>query len=82
MSNERACKRCGGAFTTGKHQRIKYCSEKCARAMSSNTNRLAPGLRQKVPTGHRFVRADDMMEVMVLADSQGLPYAEPIRGAL
>ena len=77
--HNRVCKWCGVAFVTeGRHQRLRYCSDKCARASQSNTNRLPAGERQRVPVGRRFVRADDLAECVILADPTGLPYAEAI----
>ena len=78
--HNRVCKWCGVAFVAeGRHQRLRYCSDACARASNSNANRLPVGKRQRVPVGRRFVRADDMAECVIMADHTGLPYAEAIR---
>ena len=76
---ERRCQQCGAPFMmTGRYQRFRYCSEACARAKQSNTNRLAPACRKKVQVGLVFVRSDDGAPVMVKADGRGLPYVDPL----
>lgn len=76
----RICKWCGAEFVyEGRYHRLLYCSKKCARASSSNTNRLPAGERQRVPVGRRFLRSHDGAECVVLADARGLPFAEAIR---
>lgn len=78
--HNRICKWCGVAFVAeGKHQRLRYCSDKCARASQSNTNRLPAEQQKAVPVGRQFVRSQDGEECMILADVEGLPYAKMLR---
>jgi hypothetical protein len=63
----------------GKHQRLRYCSDACARASCSNTNRLPVEQQKAVPVGRHFWRTHDGAECVVMADSTGLPYAEALR---
>lgn len=78
--HNRTCKWCGADFVTqGQGQRLRYCSDGCAAASNSNTNRLPVGERRRVPVGRRFVRADDLAECVVCQDARGLPYALALR---